>query len=122
MKRWANNTPKRPARSIPKPPYVCDVRYDGGDWLSYPARIGVTRMVDDSSNPYNLPYQFVERADPTPTKQQESMFQTWMFFGLISEALNGNISDPEAFLVVSDMPVSRSQAQHSVLNLYTITT
>ena len=46
-------------------------------------------MVPDFSSADYVPYSLHERIHPMPTKEQEVFFQTWLFFGLIHEALGG---------------------------------
>ena len=60
-------------------------KYDGGDFLTYPIRIGKPHMLH---SPYDLDscltFRERERQHPTPTKELESFFQAWLFFGLIN--------------------------------------
>ncbi|KAE8442357.1 hypothetical protein EG329_003428 [Mollisiaceae sp. DMI_Dod_QoI] len=82
-----------PPIQVPRTPYLCTERYDGGPWLSYPARKG--KAAKYKAGPFDyLDYARSERLDPTPIKEQESFFQTWLYFGLIAEFLGANCNDP----------------------------
>jgi hypothetical protein len=78
--------PKNPSRTVERAPYVCDKRYDGLPFLTYPERVNKL-----SSVPINLPSQappsvpYKEVIHPTAQPEQERFFQTWLFFGLLAE-------------------------------------
>lgn len=69
-------------------PYVCLKDYDGGPFLTYPIREGVTHALPpDGKIPGGSPYWQHERTHPTPKQEQEDFLQRWLFFGLIHELL-----------------------------------
>ena len=73
-------------------------KYDGGEFLTYPVRVGRPHMLH---SPYDLDsslaFRARERQHPTPTKELESFFQTWLFFGLINEIL-GDLCTTDDFV------------------------
>ena len=73
-------------------------KYDGGDFLTYPVRVGKPHMLH---SPYDkdrfLLFRQRERQHPTPTKELESLFQAWLFFGLINEIL-GDLCTADDFV------------------------
>jgi hypothetical protein len=82
-----------PPIPVPKTPYVASERYDGGPWLSYPARKGkLENMLKDGSLDV-IEYARSERVNPTPLNEIESFFQTWLYFGLIAEFTGANCDD-----------------------------
>lgn len=69
-------------------PYVCLKGYDGGSFLTYSIREGVTHALPSDGNvPGGSPYRQHERVYPTPKQEQEDFLQRWLFFGLIHEIL-----------------------------------
>jgi hypothetical protein len=40
-----------------------------------------------------MEYYRTERVNPTPLREQESFFQTWLYFGLIFESVGINAND-----------------------------
>lgn len=79
-----------PPISVPRTPYIAKERYDGGPWLSYPARKGkLTNMLKNGSLDI-IEYARSERVNPTPLQETESFFQTWLYFGLIAEFTGAN--------------------------------
>ena len=69
-------------------PYVCMKDYDGGPFLTYPIREGVTHALPPDGNiPGGSPYRLHEQRYPTTKQEQEDFFQRWLFFGLIHEIL-----------------------------------
>jgi hypothetical protein len=79
--------PHNPTSPTAKVPYVCRSRYDGLAFLTYPARIGRPEMVL-STFPPGTSFGMREKAQPTPVAELESLYQTWLYFGLIFEFLN----------------------------------
>ncbi|KUJ23592.1 uncharacterized protein LY89DRAFT_680318 [Mollisia scopiformis] len=77
---------------VPTTPYVCTERYDGGSWLSYPARNGMAERFKEGRFDI-LVYERYEKNNPMPIKEKESFFQTWLYFGLIAELLGANSKD-----------------------------
>ena len=73
-------------------------KYDGGDFLTYPVRVGKPHMLH---SPYDMDRSLVfrarERQHPTPTRELESLFQAWLFFGLINEIL-GDLCTADDFV------------------------
>ena len=69
-------------------PYVCLKEYDGGPFLTYPARESIAHAVPSGGNILGgSPYQQHERTHPTPKREQEDFLQRWLFFGLVHEIL-----------------------------------
>lgn len=69
-------------------PYVCLKHYDGGPFITYPIREGVTHALPPDGNvPGGSPYLQHERRYPTPKQEQEDFLQRWLFFGLSHEIL-----------------------------------
>lgn len=69
-------------------PFVCRKEYDGGDFLSYPIREGVSHALPVYGKiPGVSPYWLHEQHHKTPVDELEDFFQRWLFFGLISEVL-----------------------------------
>ena len=69
--------------------YVCLKDYDGGPFLTYPTREGVTHALPPDGNiPGGSPYRQHERIYPTPKQEQEDFLQRWLFFGLLNEILD----------------------------------
>lgn len=77
----------RANRPTPKVPYVANERWDGSSWLAYPKAKG--RSYDGESFDL-MEYYRTERLHPTPLREQESFFQTWLYFGLIFESVGIN--------------------------------
>ena len=73
-------------------------KYDGGDFLTYPVRAGKPHMLH---SPYDmdrcLAFRERERQHPTPTRELESFFQAWLFFGLTNEIL-GDLCTADDFV------------------------
>lgn len=62
--------------------------YDGGPFLTYPIREGITHALPPDGNiPGGSPYRQHEQRSPTPKQEQEDFLQRWLFFGLIHEIL-----------------------------------
>ena len=79
-------------------PYVCMKDYDGGPFLTYPIREGVTHALPPDGNiPGGSPYHLHEKRYPTPKQEQEDFLQRWLFFGLIHEIL-GDRCRPEELI------------------------
>jgi hypothetical protein len=85
-----------PPIPVPRTPFVSRERYDGGPWLSYSARKGRAAHALDGTPFDSLSHQRAEHINPTPVDEQESFFQTWLYFGLIAEFTGVNAVD-EAF-------------------------
>ncbi len=71
-----------------KVPYVCKEKYDRGPFLTYPLRIGKPWILELASHGL-LSYTKYQQFDICPKEEQESFFQTWLFFGLLYELLGG---------------------------------
>ncbi|KAI9641931.1 hypothetical protein NHQ30_009800 [Ciborinia camelliae] len=77
--------------SIPKVPYVCSARYDGTPFLSYPAKVGRPEAGDAWFD--QARYKLLETFSPSLIPELESFLQTWLFFGLIAEAMGATNGD-----------------------------
>jgi hypothetical protein len=85
--------PHNPTSAIAKVPYVCSEKYDGLAFLTFPARKGRPEMVSPTFPP-GAEFGMHEKAHPTPVKELESLYQTWLYFGLLCEFLNINEDSP----------------------------
>ena len=85
--------PHNPTSPTPKVPYVCSEKYDGLAFFTFPARKGRPEMVSPTFPP-GAEFSMHEKAHPTPVKELESLYQTWLYFGLICEFLNINEDSP----------------------------
>ena len=70
---------------------------DGGPWLSYSARKGKAAHALDGTPFDFLSHQRAERTNPMPVDEQESFFQTLLYFGLIAEFTGVNAVDEASF-------------------------
>ncbi|MCJ1365350.1 hypothetical protein MMC16_004471 [Acarospora aff. strigata] len=81
--------PKDPVTStLTKVPYVCKQKYDRGPFLTYPLRIDKAWIPEIASHGLISPTIY-QQFDTCPKEEQESFFQTWLFFGLLYEILDG---------------------------------
>jgi hypothetical protein len=80
-----------PPIPIPRTPYVCRERYDGGPFLSYPSRVGKPEATGASFD--LVKYQLSEWVSATPVQDQESFVQSWLYFGFIAELLCATSTD-----------------------------
>jgi hypothetical protein len=85
--------PHNPISPTAKVPYVCSEKYDGLAFLTFPARKGRPEMVSPTFPP-GAEFGMYEKAHPTPVKELESLYQTWLYFGLLCEFLNINEDSP----------------------------
>lgn len=71
-------------------PYVAE-DYDGGPFLTYPQRRGRPElsMLDGTTQ---VAFRLQVLSNPMPTEEQQSLFQTWLFFGLL-QSLCGKLFD-----------------------------
>jgi len=80
--------------TTPRVPYVADELWDGSCWTSYPAKKGRSYWFEQGTFKFDLmEYYRIERVNPTPLREQESFFQTWLYFGLIFESVGINATD-----------------------------
>jgi hypothetical protein len=94
--------PADPINPFPKVPYVCgdNTPYDGGEWLTYPARIGWPQAVPSSQYPQFSKY---ELANPSDDRDLEKFFQKWIFFGLLHRVLGDHgLYDAENYILRDD--------------------
>lgn len=77
---------------VPRTPYVSKERYDGGPWVSYPSRRGISLSAWDGEKFDMQEYHRSEANNPTPLGELESFVQTWLYFGLLSECQCINMS------------------------------
>ncbi len=84
--------PKDPVPSaLTEVRYVCREKYDRGPFLTYPLRIAKP-WIPELANHGLVSYTIYQKFDACLKDEQESLFQTWLFFGLLYEVLG------EAFL------------------------
>ncbi|KAI4089326.1 MAG: hypothetical protein LQ344_005458 [Seirophora lacunosa] len=104
--------PKNVVTPGPGPvPYMCTKDYDGGPFLTYPAREGKSSVLDDVSERRRL-------LPNTPTADLEAFLQTWLFFGLLKEIL-GDLFVASQFICV-DLSSGSSQRQLNTTSLNSI--
>jgi len=82
--------PKDLAHPIWRVPYVCDKRYDGLPFLTYPERVNKVSSIPVSLTQPSLGVLYPQITRPTPRAEQERLYQTWLFFGLLAEFLGLN--------------------------------
>lgn len=80
-------------------PYVCLEGYDGGDFLGYPARIGLPPFRTVGGPPGELSYAHRKHLESMSKQEIESFYQSWLFFGLLHEIL-GSLYDPNEFVTI----------------------
>ena len=68
-------------------PYVCTEPYDGGPFETYGERKGKEWLTIKGEQQDLLDVAIREDLKPTSTREQESLFQTWLFFGLLQTLL-----------------------------------
>ncbi|KAF6230813.1 hypothetical protein HO173_010929 [Letharia columbiana] len=84
--------PSDPILPLSEVPYLCNEPYDTTiPFLEYPRHKGRPWMTREA------PYEYHEALFPTPTRDLESFFQTWLCFGLLAELLAG-LFDHERFV------------------------
>ena len=82
--------PQNSTYPVEKVPYVCVERYDGGAFLSYPARENMLgRMPPTKISAMRGP-PYPALLYPDPKEDMERFYQTWLFFGLLAEFLGIN--------------------------------
>jgi hypothetical protein len=83
--------PKDPISPTDKVPYICDNRYDFMEFMTYPQRVGRTGIMPPPQELGNFPGDFFNTKYPGTLDEQERLFQSWLFFGLLSEFIGGNV-------------------------------
>ena len=79
-------------------PYVCQEKYDGGPFMTYPTRTGsVPDLNLVGLFPGQFPLSHQTQLASLPKRELESFYQTWLFFGLLYEIL-GSIYVAEDFI------------------------
>ena len=68
-------------------PCVSTVPFDGGDFRTYGERRGQNWLVFQGQQRNRLDIQVRLEQEPPPTREQEDLFQTWFFFGLLQTIL-----------------------------------
>ena len=77
--------PRSPHTAPQRVPYVCTEQYDGGDWLTYPARVGWARVLPSQVYPTFMEQELIS---PSNDRELENLFQAWIFFGLLYKVLS----------------------------------
>ena len=96
--------PLDPILPLIEVPYLCNEPYDTAiPFLEYPRRKGRPWMTPKVGE---APYVTHEKLFPTPTRDLESFFQTWLFFGLLAELL-AELFNHASFVSESDRDRSR---------------
>jgi hypothetical protein len=75
--------PKYPTSTITRVPYVSSERYDGGAFLTYPQRKG------KEYNAHGKLVNLRKSYNTAPTNDLGPFIQTWLYFGLLFEFLEG---------------------------------
>ena len=79
-------------------PYVCQDKYDGGPFMTYPTRTGsVPDLYLAGLFPGQFPWSHQTQLASLPKRELESFYQTWLFFGLLHEIL-GSVCVAEDFI------------------------
>ena len=79
-------------------PYVCQAKYDGGPFLTYPRRTGgVPDLYSVGLFPGQFSLSHQRQLASLPKWELESFYQTWLFFGLLHEIL-GSVCVAEDFI------------------------
>ncbi|KAI4241580.1 MAG: hypothetical protein L6R42_011228, partial [Xanthoria sp. 1 TBL-2021] len=92
-------------------PYVCKQEYDRGPFLTYYARLGLS---DSVAHEIQLDHHYVGRNPQIPLAELESLVQTWLFFGLLTEVL-GTLFEPSQY-VTSNFSANAQGSHDKVLN------
>ncbi|KAL8818573.1 MAG: hypothetical protein Q9223_002816 [Gallowayella weberi] len=92
-------------------PYVCREEYDGGPFLTYPARLGPSNTFALETK---LDYDIIGRVPQASCAELESFVQTWIFFGLLTEVL-GDLFVPSQY-VTATAAVNLDENHKQVLN------
>jgi hypothetical protein len=71
-------------------PYICDKRYDGLPFLTYPERINKISALPISSAGLLQGVSYTKVTRDPPAAEQEQLYQTWLFFGLLAEFMGLN--------------------------------
>lgn len=83
-------------------PFVCQEKYDGGSFMTYPSRTGsLPDLYLVGLFPGQFPYSHQEQLASLPKRELESFYQTWLFFGLLHEIL-GSLYVPEDFICMCE--------------------
>ena len=75
-------------------PFVCESEYDGGPFLTYSARPGLSSSV---AHEILVDLDYAGRTSRISVAELESVVQTWLFFGLLNEVL-GNLFKPSDYV------------------------
>ena len=94
--------PLKPTSPSAKVPYVAQERYDGLPFLGYAKRRGKLNIDPPSADFTYVPMHNHQKLHPPPHEEQEAFFQTWLFFGLLSEFFQGNAAEESQ--TTSDTP------------------
>ena len=79
-------------------PYVCQEKYDGGPFMTYPTRTdSVPDLYLTGLFPGHFPWSHQTQLASLPKRELESFYQTWLFFGLLHEIL-GSVCVAEDFI------------------------
>ena len=79
-------------------PYICQVEYDNGEFLTYPTRIeGLPALSAGDMSPGFLSNKHTRMVRSMSKAELEPILQTWLFFGLIHEVL-GELCHPQDFI------------------------
>ncbi|KAK4498833.1 hypothetical protein PRZ48_009343 [Zasmidium cellare] len=93
--------PSNPTAPLPEVPYLCEEEpYDDGDFLAYPARIGLPNLgsVDEA-----VILRAWESRNPFDDREVEEFLQTWLFFGMLHELLGKHgLYDVEDYVEVKE--------------------
>ena len=69
-------------------PCVClESYFDGQSFLTYPEENGKTWLLPEEGVNLRVKIQSYEHKYPTPVREQERFYQSWLFFGLLQAFL-----------------------------------
>lgn len=91
--------PAHPTIQNIKVPYVCSEPYDGGPFSTYGERKGKEWLTIKGEQQDLLDVAIHEGLEPPSTREQESLFQTWLFFGLL-QTLLGSVYRQDNYVYV----------------------
>jgi hypothetical protein len=93
--------PQNPTYPVEKVPYVCVEKYDGGAFLSYPARTNMLNKVPPAKIDSIRAAPYLDLLYPSPKEDKEPFYQTWLFFGLLAEFFGINKREDGSSLIDS---------------------
>jgi len=109
--------PTQPTSPVSQVPYKARQKYDGRAFMNYPQRLGKRRLVTKMGKIDNL-VLIQESIRGSSAEEQESFFQTWLFFGLIFEFLNPRTPQEDEAESQGARPITSPQAAEFLSRIY----